>query len=550
MKSLTIALAFLSVFSFSVYADWKTETLQTVQVFYYVPKATGFMQLSAKKALMINLHGCSQKAEDLKKDGNWENSADEFNMIVALPKVPNGGVYSGCWDYYGADHTVNNRHNGAVLNLVKAMLAKAELNIDPAQVYVSGLSSGGGLSMILGCLSPDVFAGMGLNAGPSTGTSANEIGRPKTTYEKMLATCKALGGTAKQEHFKTQLTSIIYGNNDFIVNTAYNTNNAEIMKTIYGAENKMSFDTKKLEGTSTDGTGLIYADAKGPRVSLIMNTGLGHNWPAGQGGNSGSFINKKSINYPHYLAQFFTTNNRRSQFITLPELMIDPVIAKENSFHVSGELTIPRELVRALNVVVTQKSTNKVVDRFSATLGRDNRFLGFSKKLPEGEYDFSVELSAFSGRGRTFKRKSWLGEVSGINAPQLVNTQYQSVEGCLYLKGQAVSGDSEPLKTINLIIDQQPALQADIGSDTKWTLKTCDMAEGDHQLEVFAESVVGVKSNAQQIKFKTAKDLAVSTLQDHMEAKRLNWADYGTFYLKYGNSHFSLTLGADGEWHE
>ncbi len=204
IKMTFILLAFSCLFSSSVvYADWKNETLQNVQVHYYVPKTTSFMQMSTKKALMINLHGCSQKAEDLKRDGNWENSADEFNMIVALPKVPDGGVYSGCWDYYGADHTESNRHNGAVLNLVKAMLAKIELNIDPAQVYVSGLSSGGGLAMVLGCLSPDVFAGMGLNAGPSTGTSANEISRPKTSYEKMLSTCKSLGGTTKAEHFKT-----------------------------------------------------------------------------------------------------------------------------------------------------------------------------------------------------------------------------------------------------------------------------------------------------------------------------------------------------------
>lgn len=34
---------------------------------------------------MINLHGCAQKAEDLKKDGNWEITADEYNMLVALP---------------------------------------------------------------------------------------------------------------------------------------------------------------------------------------------------------------------------------------------------------------------------------------------------------------------------------------------------------------------------------------------------------------------------------------------------------------------------------
>ena len=533
----------------SAQAEWKSESIQNVQVHYYLPKNANFMNFGTKKALMINLHGCSQKAEDLKKDGNWENAADEFNMIVALPKVPNGGVYSGCWDYYGADHTTMNRHNVHVLNVVKGMLSKVELNIDPTQVYVSGLSSGGGLSMVLGCLAPDVFAGIGLNAGPSTGTAATEISRPQTTFEKMMSTCRDLG-KGKQEFFKTQLTSIIYGNNDFIVSTTFNTHNAEIMRTLYGAENKLTFDTKKLEGSQTDGTGAMWADAQGPRVSLIMNTGLGHNWPAGQGGNSGSFINKKSINYPHYLAEFFATNNRRSANIKLPALAIDPVIAKESRFHVSGAVRVPFTNVRALNVIVKDLKKNSIVDRFKATVSRDQRFLGFSKVLPDGEYDFSFELNAGPGMNRFFKRHSWLGEVQGTNAPQLVNTHYQSVRGCLKLKGQAVSSDGEPLKSVSIVVDENVNFSADIGEDTLWSFKTCDLTAGDHTANVFTETQIGQRSNAQQISFKTEKNLAVSTLQDHMEAKRLKWADYGGYYLKYGNSHFALYLGEDGIWRD
>jgi poly(3-hydroxybutyrate) depolymerase len=542
---------FALIFSFMlispVKAEWKQESLNNVQVHYYLPKVNGFLKLATKKALMINLHGCSQKAEDLKKDGNWENSADEFNMIVALPKVPNGGVIAGCWDYYGADHTETNRHNGAVLSVVKALLAKPELNIDPNQVYISGLSSGGGLSMVLGCLSPDVFAGMGLNAGPSTGTSSNEIGRPKTSYETMLNTCKKLAST-KSDFFKTQLTSIIYGSNDFIVSPTFNTNNAEIMRTIYGANNKTSFDTKKLEGTNTDGSGTLWADERGPRVSLIMNTNLGHNWPAGQGGNGGSFINKKSINYPHYLAEFFSVNNRRSNLIVLPELMIEPVIAKNSQFHISGELRIPKTQVSSIKVIVSDKKTNKVVEQLNVTTNRDNRFLAFTKSLPDGEYEFSFEMNSAFGFKRFFKRQSWLGEVQGINAPQLVNTTYQSVKGCLLLKGQAVASDGGTLRGVTVQIDNNSTIITDIKSDSRWSYKACDLNEGEHTVLVYTEGSEGLRSNSQQYTFKIAGNLAVATLQEHMEAKRLNWADFGTWYLRYGNQHIALYLGEDGIW--
>lgn len=548
-KAHLLALIFPCLLVSPLKAEWKFETLQNVQVHFYVPKATSFSTRVAKKSLMINLHGCSQKAEDLKKDGNWENTADEFNMVVALPKVPNGGVISGCWDYYGADHTETNRHNVHVLNVVKAMLAKPELNIDPSQVYISGLSSGGGLTMILGCISPDVFAGLGINAGPSTGTASTEIGRPRTTYDKMLSTCKTLGAS-KANFFKTQLTSIIYGSNDFIVSPTYSTHNAEIMRTMYGAGNKSTFDTKKLEGTNTDGSGTLWSDDKGPRVSLIQNTGLGHNWPAGQGGNGGPFINKKSINYPHYLAEFFSANNRRSNLVALPEMVIDPVIAKDSRFHLSGALRIPKASIQSINVVVTSKKTNKIVDRISVAVNNQNRFLAFSKVLSEGEYDFSFELNAGPGFSRFFKRQSWLGEVQGMNVPQLVNTTYQSVKGCLYLKGQAVASDGQSLRGIVVNVDSQPSIVTEVQSDTSWSFKACELVDGNHTVEAFVESGEGLKSNSQQFQFKTAGNLAMSTLQEHMEAKRLNWVDYGTWYLKYGNQHFALYLGEDGIWRD
>lgn len=250
-----------SLFALTAQAEWKNETINSLQTHFYIPKTIA--SSAPKRALMINLHGCAQKAEDLKKDGNWETTADEFNMVVAIPKVPNGGVYAGCWDYYGADHTRTNRNNGALLELVKNLLSRSELSIDPGQVYISGLSSGGGEAMILGCMAPDVFAGMGLNAGPSTGTSAGEIGRPQTSLDKMLTVCKTLGG-ANSESFKTQLTSIIYGNNDYVVNPAHDTNNAQIMSTVYGAATKSSFETKKLPGSMTEGRGQCFPTAMAP----------------------------------------------------------------------------------------------------------------------------------------------------------------------------------------------------------------------------------------------------------------------------------------------
>lgn len=82
------------------------------------------------------------------------------------------------------------------------------------------------------------------------------------------------------------------------------------MAQIYGAGSQSSFSLSGLDGANTSGSGALWSDGAGPRVSLIQNTGMGHNWPAGDG-PGGSYITTNSINYPAYLTEFFFENNRR-----------------------------------------------------------------------------------------------------------------------------------------------------------------------------------------------------------------------------------------------
>ncbi|HRO95221.1 PHB depolymerase family esterase, partial [Citricoccus sp.] len=275
---------------------WTTETIAGMSVNLYVPETAPAHPDG--RALMVTLHGCVQKAADLRNGGNWAATADEYGMVVAVPAAPNGGVLLGCWDYYDAQHSRTSpaRHDDNLLGLVSALTSRTGVGVDADQVYLTGLSSGGGQSMVMGCLAPDVFAGIGINAGPTVGTTSGQISSVATSKAQGTSTCRAFADTAASS-FGTQLTSVVYGSNDSVVAPGYNPLNAEIMAGLYGATSTSSFSLAGLDGANTAGTGTLYSDADGPRVSLVQNTGLGHNWPAG-GGPGGSYISTQSIDYP------------------------------------------------------------------------------------------------------------------------------------------------------------------------------------------------------------------------------------------------------------
>jgi poly(3-hydroxybutyrate) depolymerase len=154
-----------------------------------------------------------------------------------------------------------------------------------------------------------VFAGIGIVAGPTVGTTSRELSWVATTQAQGTAMCLGFAGPAGPS-FDTQLTSIVYGSNDTAVASGYSTLNGQIMAGIYGAMDTTTFTLDELAGTNTAGSSTLYSDAQGPRVSVIQNTGLGHNWPAG-GGPGGTYISTNSIDYPAYVTEFFFENNRR-----------------------------------------------------------------------------------------------------------------------------------------------------------------------------------------------------------------------------------------------
>jgi poly(3-hydroxybutyrate) depolymerase len=301
---------FLNSQSFA--GTWSTESslsgMDSVQI--YTPTTTPI--INNKRALMINLHGCSMSNTDMKNNADWASTADKFGMVIALPDVPGRGAFSlDCWDYYEKNHTRTNKFNNEIISLAIELTNRSELNIDPNQVYITGFSSGGGQANVIACLAPDIFSGIGSSAGPGLGTTSTQYSSvPRNySYVNQATLCQNLAGE-NSSYFSTQIYSTIHGSSDTIVAPGFNEYGANIMANVYGVTNESSITL-----IPTSGTEVIFSDAQGPRVSRILVNSMGHKWSTGNGGSTGYFTNNK-IDYPNYVTQWFFDNNRRVKAVT------------------------------------------------------------------------------------------------------------------------------------------------------------------------------------------------------------------------------------------
>lgn len=289
--------------------SWSTQgNLAGMEVHLYTPNST---TANGQRALMVALHGCAQANEIVRDNWSWQDEADEYGMVIAAPMAPNGGVIAGCWDYYDSNHRRSNpgRHDDNLINLAQSLLGDSSLNIDPDQVYISGLSSGGGESFVIGCVAPEIFAGMGIAAGPAVGTSSSQIGSVATSSAQAANTCRSFANAGNDGSFDTQVTSVVHGTSDFTVAQGYSDVNAAAMASIYGASQDQG--TSSISGGGTETT---YSDAEGPRVQKIFVQNLGHAWPASNDSSGGAYTDHSTIDYPAEVTAFFFANNRRADF--------------------------------------------------------------------------------------------------------------------------------------------------------------------------------------------------------------------------------------------
>jgi poly(hydroxyalkanoate) depolymerase family esterase len=138
-----------------------------LRMFKYLPAG-----LAANPPLVVVLHGCTQTAAGYDLGAGWSTLADRYRFALLMPEQQRSNNPNGCFNWFQPGDIERGRGEAySIRQMVDQMVSDHAIN--PARVFVTGLSAGGAMTSVMLATYPDVFAGGAIVAGLPYGAATN-----------------------------------------------------------------------------------------------------------------------------------------------------------------------------------------------------------------------------------------------------------------------------------------------------------------------------------------------------------------------------------------
>ncbi|GAB0116182.1 extracellular catalytic domain type 1 short-chain-length polyhydroxyalkanoate depolymerase [Acidisoma sp. 7E03] len=233
--------------------------------------------LPAQAPLVVVLHGCRQTAAEYDLGSGWSTLAARHGFALLMPEQKRLNNPHLCFDWFESEDVTRDQGEVAsIAAMIRHMIARYRL--DPARVFITGLSAGGAMTAAMLATYPELFAGGAIIAGLPYGSAANAheafgvMGQGRIrTAEELAARVRA----ASPHAGPFPPVSLWQGTADHVVNPV----NADELAKQWGAVLGVSA-TPSEEDRVGSAERLRWRDAAG-RVALALYRlpGFGHATP-------------------------------------------------------------------------------------------------------------------------------------------------------------------------------------------------------------------------------------------------------------------------------
>ncbi|WP_188608440.1 extracellular catalytic domain type 1 short-chain-length polyhydroxyalkanoate depolymerase [Chelatococcus reniformis] len=133
---------------------------------FYVPPG-----LPPGAPLVVVLHGCTQDPATFDNCSGWSQVADEGQFALLYPEQQRSNNPNLCFNWFSPTHI--RRQGGEAESILKMIDAfTARYGLDPNRTFVTGLSAGGAMAMVMLATYPERFAGGATCAGLPYGAAS------------------------------------------------------------------------------------------------------------------------------------------------------------------------------------------------------------------------------------------------------------------------------------------------------------------------------------------------------------------------------------------
>jgi poly(hydroxyalkanoate) depolymerase family esterase len=246
--------------------------------------------------LMVMLHGCTQSPDDFAAGTRMNELAEELTFLVAYPAQPQSANMSKCWNWYSpGDQSRNRGEPSLIAGITRRIMS--DFTIDPARVYIAGLSAGGAAAAIMGSTYPDLYSAIGVHSGLACGAARDM----PSAFAAMRQGGPPAGNVGRSDRAGTVPTIVFHGDRDTTVNQV---NGDQVIVQSKAAANLHIAVTRGTSEGGMDFTRTIQTDPAGSSlIEQWVLHGAGHAWSGGS--SAGSYTEPRGPDASREMMRFF-----------------------------------------------------------------------------------------------------------------------------------------------------------------------------------------------------------------------------------------------------